>query len=303
MPDIWATLCIPATSDQAAVRRAYAARLRTIDTATDPAAFIALRAAYDAALQFCAGSALRDAKDHFVKTAPKMPPIFADQSLQEQRHPEQIFGPDRAALLNEILARDGVIAAWKNYVSWMARGEITLSQQIPFAEIVLQAAVADKSLAQDRFVQIANSLAPDNSAWRYGDAPALQAALEKRLAAYRWLDALRATAALRPAGKQKYQVRAARLFLGMKKRLSRNRFLLDAIAELFKTYHEHQEWLDNGLDAHWLKSLENSWARKVKSNNRRAWIFYGAIFAFLAGDILFVVARAIVEFVLHQLGH
>jgi hypothetical protein len=308
VPDIWETLGIPVTSDKAKVRQAYAARLRSIDTAADPAAFIALRAAYERALEFCAradAGPTRIAAAAPIKTS--SPPISPDVSGKE-RHQENLldeagFEPDRLMQLTDTLQRDGVIAAWKNYVSWMARGDITLSQQIPLAKIILQAAVSDKSLPQDIFAQIANSLAPDTSSWRYGDATALRAALEKRLAAYRWFDELRNLAGMRQAGKHKYQVRAARLFLGKKKRFSRQHFLLNAIAELFKKYHEHEAWLENAVDVQWAKSLEVALRRKVKSNNRRAWIFYGAIFAFLAGDILFVAGRDIIEFLLHRFGH
>lgn len=52
MPDgRWDELGIAPSDDAAAIRRAYAARLKTLDVDSDPTAFIRLREAFDAALQ------------------------------------------------------------------------------------------------------------------------------------------------------------------------------------------------------------------------------------------------------------
>lgn len=52
---IWEELGLEATDDSAAIRRAYAARLKAIDTEADPDAFILLRHARDAALAHAEG--------------------------------------------------------------------------------------------------------------------------------------------------------------------------------------------------------------------------------------------------------
>jgi hypothetical protein len=49
--DIWATLGIERTNDQRAIRSAYAAKLKTIDVDGNPAAFVALREAFEWAQQ------------------------------------------------------------------------------------------------------------------------------------------------------------------------------------------------------------------------------------------------------------
>lgn len=50
LPDPWTMLGLARTEDTRAIRKAYAARLRSIDPEEDPAAFIALRESLDAAL-------------------------------------------------------------------------------------------------------------------------------------------------------------------------------------------------------------------------------------------------------------
>jgi len=50
-PDCWTVLGIAPTGDLKPIRRAYAQRLRTIDIERDPRAFIALRTAYETAMQ------------------------------------------------------------------------------------------------------------------------------------------------------------------------------------------------------------------------------------------------------------
>jgi len=59
--EIWSRLGLEPTTDRSAIRRAYAARLKQVNPEDDAAGFMALRAAYDAALARAAAPALVEA--------------------------------------------------------------------------------------------------------------------------------------------------------------------------------------------------------------------------------------------------
>lgn len=68
---IWAELQIEPTNDARAIKRAYAIRLKTDRSAKEPAQFILLREAYEAALVYAERNVLREAP----QTAPDNPPL------------------------------------------------------------------------------------------------------------------------------------------------------------------------------------------------------------------------------------
>lgn len=131
---IWATLGIPADSDRDAIRRAYAAKLRVTNPEDDPEGFMALRAAYEAALQRAASRRVSvpeiegteafvlpedagedgdrdesDEQDTAPHAVPSEPPIDPELEDLHQRwirlatSLEQRWGAD-AALLRDLLA-------------------------------------------------------------------------------------------------------------------------------------------------------------------------------------------------------
>ncbi len=110
--EVWTRLGIEPTDDTRAIRKAYAARLKTIDPDTDPAAFIALREALEEALAYARECQMEDrfepqeigASQAVVagpgRPAPARPPSpWAMKSVD-----------DHAARINELLFGDGTAA-------------------------------------------------------------------------------------------------------------------------------------------------------------------------------------------------
>ncbi|HMJ93955.1 MAG TPA: hypothetical protein VK472_07635 [Allosphingosinicella sp.] len=94
---IWDGLGIAETGDSGEIRRAYARRLKAIDTEADPGAFIALREARDAALAFAAGDvAYGDLAPppSWPPPAPEPPPIGEAEAPAEAPEAEAAPPPD-----------------------------------------------------------------------------------------------------------------------------------------------------------------------------------------------------------------
>lgn len=121
--NIWAILGIPRDSDRAAIRRAYATKLRVTNPEDDPEGFKRLRAAYDAALRhldYAASWREDDEDDEAASNAEsdwsRPQPEAVAEAPQEQAAPEE---PEIVAAL---AAREGELAALRTAMANLETG-------------------------------------------------------------------------------------------------------------------------------------------------------------------------------------
>jgi hypothetical protein len=205
---MWDTLGIQPTTEVTLIRRAYAARLRSLDVDRNPAAFIALREAYEHALASCE-IAEPWPLDVPVTAARPGAPRRADAAPEPLGHnvrePPAEHLPDD--WLDVALAAGGIMAALEAYNRNMARGLIGLGQQRRHAADLAAAALRDPALPIATFRAAITALGVQHGGTRHDDLAPLRGDIAARLAAYEWFEALGRTARKRAFGRKKHDVR------------------------------------------------------------------------------------------------
>lgn len=140
---IWTELDIAPTGDLAEIRRAYAARLKTIDVQADPHAFIALREAYDTARSGPAPDLLFGGEDWdfpVVATPAGHPEIDAIQALLYGTEPREAIFARLSEATQRLVdhAQHCALAESEAIELWVAE---TLASGIPRSNGMLRPAV------------------------------------------------------------------------------------------------------------------------------------------------------------------
>ena len=198
MTDIWAELGIARTNDPAAIRRAYAARIKAVRPETDPQGFALLRAAYERAL--ARAEAPMPAITKLAVALPVATPA-----------PEPPSPVDVAfSLVADCVRRGDLVAAADHLATMRAAGTLTMDEAIRLADQL------GWSLAQDRFLTAdAVRAAATRLGWGDDDTAGPWAKmLRARLDGERWLETLRAQAKSRWVFVGATQALAARILLG-----------------------------------------------------------------------------------------
>ncbi|WP_066660024.1 hypothetical protein [Sphingomonas sp. CCH9-E2] len=123
--DPWQVLGIAPTEDVRAVRRAYAARLKSIDVDTDPEGYAALRLARDAALRQANGQG--DGADHAESADQAAPQGNGELRLRVYPfHPPAIMAPAQGggwlSLRIATLSQDAILWSWSELIGGSSEG-------------------------------------------------------------------------------------------------------------------------------------------------------------------------------------
>jgi hypothetical protein len=314
---MWETLGIAATGDSAAIRRAYVARLRSIDVERDPAAFIRLREAYENALAAAARGDVWDDEpaedagdDTFWEDDPESEPADAEpvdvkpaerQSIVLRtddreaaprpldRAEELEDEPDPDIAIDEALAGAGVPAAWRLFEHYMATGAVRLNEQADLVWKLVNAALHDTAPGAEATFRSILATVDAARAGREDDLAELRSEIAARRAAETWRDELERSARKRALGAKRFPVRGARVVLGEKSRYGQNRAQFDAIQKLLGEYRPHERWLALRLGGERLAALEQQLQRDRVRKARRDNIFVICVIALFALDFLWVI--------------
>jgi hypothetical protein len=254
---MWQELGIAATTDIAAIRRAYAGRLRLIDVDRDPAVFQRLRQAFEAALREVETRQAREAADppeeddadplpEATATIPQAAPDGsedADAAGGEIRLRQLRYGIQRA------LAKGDSERALAQATEAMAQGLMSLDEQEDLGTALMTVAVEDRHLPAEHFRLMAQIFGWGRP--KVGDADmALRERVASRLEAEAWYSSLcDATIKQRWATYEQRQERLlARILLGQVSlrwvALIHSGFIRWWLAP----YDRHEPWLGDRVD-------------------------------------------------------
>jgi len=308
---MWQELGIEPTVDPAAIRRAYAARLKAIDADLDPGAFRTLRGAFESAIARAARplphpmprvSAEGDAKP---EKEPRTEPLLISAIPHHERTLEE--AESESARVREQVRRDTAAqkfeAAASHLVSASARGLLPLSDEEEVAAEVMTGVMADPKLPPERFREIAKQLHWDGPVrWDSTPHDTLRQQVRERLEAEVWYAEIVEQAARhnpdfnlrdRIWGNPWHAEKTAAMMLLGKAPIWRARFYKRWLQPMVIQYDRHQPWLKDRIDpAHvdWLRNATRPSrpAQKKTSNRRLVWliIFIVVILRLVASALL-----------------
>jgi hypothetical protein len=291
---MWDELGIAPSDDPKTIRRAYAARLKTLDPDRDPVAFARLR------------SALEWALGHSTEGRPRARPVFDGEPVRPQPAPprppplpsghqevvqtapgfdrnipasdlqwvspltaeDEAHDLDMLRELEAALRRGSAVAAAESYKRAAASGALSIDGTPVMLHRLLGVVASDTTLEGLTFRDLATSLAWNRLDGPAANDPALYQKINERMAAEDWYDGLVASAARAGGPHERYY---ARLLL---KR--RGRFFMQGssakVRAMLTAYRVHAQHLGQRIDPAWVARLERRLRRR-----EIAWLTLGCL--------------------------
>ena len=281
---MWDELGIAPSDDPKTIRRAYAARLKTLDPDRDPVAFARLRSALEWALGHSTEGRPRarpvfDAEAVRPQPAPPRPPqrpsehhdvvstapgFDPDVSANDMRWVSPLTAEDEAHdrdMLDELdtaLRRGNAVEAAESYKRAAASGALSIDSTPAMLHRLLGVVADDTALEGPAFRDLATSLGWNRLDGPAANDPALYQKVNERMAAEEWYDGLVVSAARAGGPHERYY---ARLLL---KR--RGRFFMRGnsakVRAMLTAYRVHAQHLGQRIDPAWVARIERRLRRR-----------------------------------------
>lgn len=306
---MWKELGIPATTDLKEIRRAYAARLRATDPDTDPAGFMRLRNAYEAALRHAQRAQARAAapeedEDDFgddhayeIEDAAAPPARFRPEPAERPVDPEQAAFHALIEEMREAVRSRRYDDAFALYRRGLAQGALPFGfEQAPLEEI-MHAVVQDLDLPPGDFARYVRLVGWDAVQSDLDRVSPLRHGAEARLRADTWFQRLQDLAGGQPIPTPKgsgwnplgrwrqlrIERRSASLFFGGSLWfLSRN--VAAELARAKQEYDQHAPWLTGRIDPEHVARIE----RLLDHGVWPVWLKEGLRFVFMWGLLVWI---------------
>jgi len=303
---IWTVLGVEATTDTTAIRRAYRARLRTIDVDRDPASFIVLRRAFEDALQWSPEDEDDDSgeweesagsESDFEPDAEKPPARGAEPEhpANDAPQPEQFRSnaQDRVSIeaFDRAVKEGKAAQAEPIFNTIMAKGIAGIGDESEFIRRFIRVAAEDLSFPASRLEDLAGRFIAQGFNGAGDGFASLRADVLKRVEADAWYRALRRNAdePWRPFRENRRIRRVARLLLKRRWQSVLLRVHGVTLDQTLAQYRPHAEWIGAAMDKDWIARIE----RKRKRQIRRGAYLIWAVVALLAADFVYVLGRGL----------
>jgi hypothetical protein len=261
---MWDVLGITATDDGKAVRRAYAARLKTMDPDREPAAFQRLRAAYDWALKVTSvrtspAGIPSDSTDIQRADLPETQVPSAPEAARPPPDPADAEHATLIQMINTAFGAGDTRNGLKLVIGGLAKGIIGMRERDQVLEAIMPAVVRDGNLTPQEYLALLHDIGWNLLPRRSDVISQVHMAALERAEAERWFLELLKTAARRNRPRWRawklrawipgvFESRAARAFLRSGQFVRLSPAGVTPLRRQFESFRHYSNWVAHRFD-------------------------------------------------------